>query len=69
MSPEKARPVWLKFSEYENKYGDLTGIQKVEKRRAEAFPQDSAIERFAQRYSYLDINVIEDVELGGLCKI
>ncbi|RUS21308.1 hypothetical protein BC937DRAFT_93090 [Endogone sp. FLAS-F59071] len=65
MPADKAKPVWQKFSEYENKYGDLTGIQKVEKRRSEAYPEDSMLERFADRYSYLDIHQIVDEELGG----
>lgn len=38
MPPSKAEPIWSKFLDYENKYGDLQGIQSVEKRRKEAIP-------------------------------
>ncbi|KAG0086450.1 mRNA 3'-end-processing protein rna14, partial [Podila epicladia] len=65
MSPDKARPLWEKFSEYENKYGDLTAITKVEKRRRETYPQESAIDRFAARYGYDDLKVIEELDLGA----
>jgi len=64
MSPEKARPLWEKFSEYENKYGDLGAITKVEKRRREVYPEDSVLERFAARYSYNDLKVIEEMDMG-----
>ncbi|KAG0020917.1 mRNA 3'-end-processing protein rna14 [Podila clonocystis] len=65
MSPDKARPLWEKFSEYENKYGDLTSITKVEKRRRETYSQESAIDRFAARYGYNDLKVIEELDLGA----
>ncbi|KAG1091487.1 hypothetical protein G6F42_019418 [Rhizopus arrhizus] len=41
MPPEKAGPIWLKFLDYENKYGDLASIQSVEKRRIEAMATPS----------------------------
>ncbi|KAG0063650.1 mRNA 3'-end-processing protein rna14 [Linnemannia elongata] len=65
MSPEKARPLWEKFSEYENKYGDLAAISKVEKRRREVYPDDSVISRFAARYSYNELKVIEEMDMGA----
>ncbi|KAF9997162.1 mRNA 3'-end-processing protein rna14 [Entomortierella chlamydospora] len=64
MSPEKARPLWEKFSEYENKYGDMAAITKVEKRRREVYPDDSLLDRFAARYSYNELKVIEEMDLG-----
>ncbi|KAG0325222.1 mRNA 3'-end-processing protein rna14 [Dissophora globulifera] len=64
MSSEKARPLWEKFSDYENKYGDLGAINKVEKRRREVYPNDSVLERFAARYSYDSLKVIEEMDMG-----
>ncbi|KAF9160165.1 mRNA 3'-end-processing protein rna14 [Actinomortierella ambigua] len=65
MSPDKARPLWEMFSEYENKFGDLTAIMKVEKRRREVYPEDSAIERFAERYSFDRLKIIDEADLGA----
>ncbi|KAG0343607.1 mRNA 3'-end-processing protein rna14 [Podila humilis] len=65
MTPDKARSLWEKFSEYENKYGDLTSITKVEKRRRETYPEESIIDRFAARNSYDDLRVIEELDLGA----
>jgi hypothetical protein len=49
--PEKARGIWKMFLDYENKYGDLASIQKIEKRIAEAYPNGKSkqptIELFA----------------------
>jgi cleavage stimulation factor subunit 3 len=38
MPNEKAGSIWRKFANYEGKYGDMTGIERVEKRWREAFP-------------------------------
>jgi hypothetical protein len=38
MPNEKAASIWQKFANYEHKYGDMTGIEKVESRWREAFP-------------------------------
>lgn len=44
MPASKAAPIWDKFLDYENKYGDLASIQSVEKRRSEMLPgMDSLI--------------------------
>ncbi|RCH78818.1 mRNA 3'-end-processing protein rna14, partial [Rhizopus stolonifer] len=66
MPAEKAGPIWLKFLDYENKYGDLASVQSVEKRRIEAManPNVSIMESFLKRQSYLDICTIEEQELG-----
>ncbi|CAO3673036.1 unnamed protein product [Rhizopus microsporus] len=67
MPLEKATPIWLKFLDYENKYGDFASVQNVEKRRLEAMGSNtSSIESFLIRHSYLDIRNIEEYELGGL---
>ncbi|KAI8371023.1 hypothetical protein BD560DRAFT_454479 [Blakeslea trispora] len=66
MPAEKASAIWLKFLEYENKYGDLASVQSVEKRRVEAMsdPAVNTTESFLKRHSYLDIRTIEEKELG-----
>jgi hypothetical protein len=64
----KARPIWDKFLHYEQQYGDLTTLFRVEKRRREAFPEDafrqSGLEHVAQRYSYLDLDYVGKHEMG-----
>ncbi|KAG0174771.1 mRNA 3'-end-processing protein rna14 [Apophysomyces sp. BC1015] len=65
MATEKSELVWSKFLEYENKYGDLASVQNVEKRRNEAIPGKTPLESLLDRYSYLDVNSISDLELGG----
>ncbi|KAF1803012.1 hypothetical protein FB192DRAFT_1421002 [Mucor lusitanicus] len=70
MPAEKAGPIWLKFLDYENKYGDLASIQSVEKRRIEAMatPSVNTMESFLKRQSYLDVRNIEDHELGWVAR-
>ncbi|KAI8874785.1 Suf-domain-containing protein, partial [Backusella circina FSU 941] len=65
MPADKSAPVWEKFLDYENKYGDLASVQNVEKRRIEAINTSSAMESFLKRHSYLDIHNIEEQELGS----
>lgn len=70
MPAEKAGPIWLKFLDYENKYGDLASVQSVEKRRIEAMANTSVntMESFLIRQSYLDIQNIQEEELGSLAR-
>ncbi|KAI9316273.1 hypothetical protein BX666DRAFT_1949031 [Dichotomocladium elegans] len=65
MPASKAEPIWHKFLDYENKYGDLQGIQSVEKRRHETLPNISMAQSFLERHSYLDIHSIEELDLGA----
>lgn len=70
MPAEKSGPIWLKFLDYENKYGDLASVQNVEKRRIEAMANTSVntMESFLIRQSYLDIQNIQEEELGSLAR-
>ncbi|KAI9481634.1 MAG: hypothetical protein EXX96DRAFT_219923 [Benjaminiella poitrasii] len=70
MPAAKAVPIWLKFLDYENKYGDLASVQNIEKRRIEALanPNVNLMESFLKRYCYLDIHNIEEHELGVFAK-
>ncbi|KAL0579473.1 mRNA 3'-end-processing protein rna14 [Marasmius crinis-equi] len=62
--PSDARPIWECWARYENQYGDLETIQKLEKRIAEAYPNDTPIKLFAQRHMYLNIDTIAAQDLG-----
>ncbi|KAI7859182.1 hypothetical protein BDC45DRAFT_543564 [Circinella umbellata] len=64
MPATKAEPIWAKFLDYENKYGDLASIHSVEKRRHEALPDIDMTQSFMERYTYLNIRVIDELELG-----
>lgn len=39
MPADKTRTIWSKFAAYEAEFGDLASLLRVEKRRAEAFPE------------------------------
>ncbi|TPX37613.1 hypothetical protein SmJEL517_g00759 [Synchytrium microbalum] len=65
--PEQSTEIWQKFLDYEIRYGDLTSLQKVAKRRAEAFPDatpSNTLDQVAERWSYLDLNHVGESELG-----
>jgi len=61
---DKARPLWERWARYEYNFGDFAGAQKLEKRIAEAFPNDPPTKRFAQKYEYLNLNTIRDFDMG-----
>ncbi|KAG8934999.1 mRNA 3'-end-processing protein rna14 [Tulasnella sp. 418] len=63
-SPEAARPLWERWARYEYSSGDFAAVQKLDKRLAETYPDDPSIKRFAQRYTYLGIDVIALRDLG-----
>ncbi|CAE6450936.1 unnamed protein product [Rhizoctonia solani] len=62
--PDKARPIWDRWSRYEYNFGDFIGSQKLEKRLAEIYPNDPPIKRFANRYTYLGVDTIASNDLG-----
>ncbi|KIP07568.1 hypothetical protein PHLGIDRAFT_105533 [Phlebiopsis gigantea 11061_1 CR5-6] len=61
---EKARPIWDRWARYEYQFGTLEASQLLEKRMAEAYPQDPAIKRFAERHKYLGCDAIAVCDLG-----
>lgn len=61
---DKARPLWETWARFEYIYGDLTAVHKLEARFAETFPNDSALKRFAARYTYHGIDEIAIRDLG-----
>ncbi|KAJ3047615.1 mRNA 3'-end-processing protein rna14, partial [Rhizophlyctis rosea] len=68
LPPERAREVWAKFLDYENQYGELGNVIKIERRRGEAYPEGETpqmhLKNIADRWKYLDIDCIGEEELG-----
>ncbi|CAD6968198.1 unnamed protein product [Tilletia controversa] len=62
--PERARPIWDKWAEYEYAFGDLESIHKMETRLAETYPDEPPIKRFLDRNTYMDLDVISIRDLG-----
>ncbi|KAK0536636.1 mRNA 3'-end-processing protein rna14 [Tilletia horrida] len=62
--PERARPIWDRWAEYEYAFGDLESIQKMESRLAETYPDEPAIKRFLDRNTYMDLDVISVRDMG-----
>ncbi|KAK5279338.1 mRNA 3'-end-processing protein rna14, partial [Cryomyces antarcticus] len=48
---QKAKPIYTFFHGYEAQYGELSQINKLEKRMADLFPEDPQLSRFAHRYT------------------
>ncbi|KAJ1045271.1 hypothetical protein NDA10_002989 [Ustilago hordei] len=63
-SPDRARPIWDRWSKYEYNFGDTVAIQKLESRLAETYPDEPAIKRFAARSSYMDLDLVGPRDLG-----
>ncbi len=63
-SPERARPVWDRWSKYEYSFGDTVAIQKLESRLAETYPDEPAAKRFVARNSYMDLDLVGPRDLG-----
>jgi cleavage stimulation factor subunit 3 len=47
----KAKRLYSYFHKYESQYGELSQIQKLEKRMAELYPEDPKLLQFSKRYS------------------
>ncbi|TCD68366.1 mRNA 3'-end-processing protein rna14 [Steccherinum ochraceum] len=63
-SPERAKTIWDRWARYEYQYGTLQAAKELEKRIAEAYPNDPPIKRFADRHKYLNIDTIAVRDLG-----
>ncbi|ORX58833.1 Suf-domain-containing protein [Hesseltinella vesiculosa] len=59
---DKAAPVWKKFLDYENKYGDLASVKSVEKRMLAAIPGLTSNDTFLARHSYLDLDAKLEID-------
>ncbi|KAF3907126.1 hypothetical protein ABW21_db0204472 [Orbilia brochopaga] len=59
ITPERAanaKRVYQFFYDYESQYGELSQIQKLEKRMRELYPQDPQLKLFQGRHSYKILN-------------
>ncbi|KAI0734823.1 Suf-domain-containing protein [Fomitopsis betulina] len=63
-TPDKARPLWERWSRYEYQFGDLEASLKLERRMSEVYTNDPPIKRFAERYKYLGTDAIAIRDLG-----
>jgi hypothetical protein len=53
---EKSKKIWNAFLDFETKYGDLITIKNIEKRRAEAYPDEMiGFASLAERYRFMDL--------------
>jgi cleavage stimulation factor subunit 3 len=67
--PEKSKPIWARYIEYETQYGDLSNLYRIEKRISEVFSIDDvnsieAAVKTAKKWAYYDIDYVGEVELG-----
>ncbi|KAJ6501440.1 Suf-domain-containing protein [Mycena vitilis] len=63
-TPQEARPIWERWSQFQYQHGDLTTALKLEQQMAEIYPHDSTLKLFAQRHRYYNIDAIADHDLG-----
>ncbi|KAF8991157.1 Suf-domain-containing protein [Hymenopellis radicata] len=63
-TPDVARPIWERWAKYQYEYGDLEASLSLQKRMAEAFPNDPPIKRFAFGHIHLNIDAIANRDLG-----
>uniref|UniRef100_A0A1D1XRF1 Cleavage stimulation factor subunit 3 n=1 Tax=Anthurium amnicola TaxID=1678845 RepID=A0A1D1XRF1_9ARAE len=77
LSLEESVEVWKRFTQFEQAYGDLTRMLKVEQRRKEALfgtsdegssVLDSSLHDVASRYSYMDLWPCSSQELDHLTR-
>ena len=71
LSPEQTIDIWNKFLEFETNVGDLPGIKKVEKRRAQAFDLSDTLKscpsaRMIDRYRFNDLLPCSQDELTSM---
>ncbi|GAA97709.1 hypothetical protein E5Q_04388 [Mixia osmundae IAM 14324] len=64
IAAEQVRPLWDRMMRYESLYGDLAAVQKLEVRFAEAYPDEDAVTRFADRLSFGGLDEIKTRDLG-----
>lgn len=63
-TPERARPVWDRWSEYEYSFGDTASVRKMNQRLAEVYPEDRPVKRLMDQNTYMDLDVIGPRDLG-----
>ncbi|KAH7677452.1 mRNA cleavage and polyadenylation factor I complex subunit RNA14 protein [Dioscorea alata] len=77
LPPEDSVEVWKRFSQFEQTYGDLTSMLKVEQRRKEALSRtteegalvlEGTLHDVMQRYSFMDLWPCSSKELDHLSR-
>ncbi|KAK1278946.1 hypothetical protein QJS04_geneDACA003537 [Acorus gramineus] len=77
LSPEESEEVWKQFIKFEQTYGDLASMLKVEQRRKEAFSRaceeeasalDSSLHDVVSRYSFMDLWPCSSKDLDHLAR-
>ncbi|KAJ2882824.1 mRNA 3'-end-processing protein rna14, partial [Coemansia asiatica] len=56
--------LWSTISDFENNYGDMSAIFKMDKRFIDKFDHENILTRMAARYSYLNVNKVAISEFG-----
>ncbi|KAK1399943.1 Suf domain-containing protein [Heracleum sosnowskyi] len=77
LPPEKSVEVWKRFTQFEQTYGDLASMLKVEQRRKEALSGtgeesasalESSLQEVASRYSFMDLWPCSSNDLDNLVR-
>ncbi|CAI0400056.1 unnamed protein product [Linum tenue] len=77
LPPEKSVEVWKRFVQFEQTYGDLASMLKVEQRRKEAFSSidedpgsvlEDSLEEVVSRYSFMDLYPCSTKDLDQLAR-
>lgn len=77
LPPEESGEVWGRFIQFEQQYGDLQSVLKVEQRRKEAFSQDGensadvlggSLQQLIARYHFLDLWPCSATDLDHLAR-
>lgn len=77
LPPENSEEVWKSFAKFEQTYGDLTSILKVERRRKEALSRpyeedssalESTLNDVVSRYNFMDLWPCSSKELDHLAR-
>ncbi|UZJ53960.1 hypothetical protein CBS101457_003280 [Exobasidium rhododendri] len=63
-TPERARPIWDRWSEYEYSFGDGASIAKIDERLSQVYPTETPVKRLVDRNSYMDLDVVGPRDLG-----
>ncbi|XP_074287176.1 cleavage stimulation factor subunit 77 [Silene latifolia] len=76
LPPEESVEVWKRFAQFEQTYGDLSSMLKVEQRRKEALSrtsdeaevQESSLQEVISRYSFMDLWPCSPSDLDHLAR-
>lgn len=61
---ERARVIWDRWAKYEYCFGDASAVARLESRLSDLYPDESAVERAADRDRYGSLDMIRAKDLG-----